>query len=68
MLAHRGYVGHVFFDENTQMFCGEVIHTQDRITFQAANLDDLDVAFARSIRRYTLACYKRGVMPERGLL
>jgi len=35
MLNSKGYIGHVEFDDENELFVGEVINTKDVITFQA---------------------------------
>ena len=34
MLEHKGYIGHISFDDDAEIFHGEVINTRDVITFQ----------------------------------
>ena len=33
MLNYKGYIGHVEFDDEAEIFAGEVINTKDVITF-----------------------------------
>ena len=34
MFKYKGYIGHVIFDEEAEIFHGEVINIKDVITFQ----------------------------------
>jgi predicted HicB family RNase H-like nuclease len=56
MLNYKGYIGHVEFDEEAEIFAGEVINTKDIITFQSDLAHDLKKAFIDSIEDYLAFC------------
>ncbi len=65
MLKYKGYFGHVVFDEEAEIFHGEVINTRDVITFQGTSVSSLKKAFKDSIEDYLEFCEERGEEPER---
>lgn len=56
MLSHKGYVGKVEYDDEAEIFHGDVINTRDVITFQADNAHDLKQAFIESVEDYLDFC------------
>jgi predicted HicB family RNase H-like nuclease len=65
MLKYKDYIGHVEFDDEAEIFHGEVINTRDVITFQGKSARELKKAFAESVEDYLAFCKKRGEEPER---
>jgi predicted HicB family RNase H-like nuclease len=65
VMEYKGYVGKVEFDDDAEMFQGEVIDTRDVITFQGASVADLKKAFRESVEDYLALCQKRGEEPEK---
>jgi len=65
MLNYKGYIGHVEFDEDAEIFYGEVINTKDIITFQGKTVKELKQAFIDSIDDYLDFCTSRGEKPEK---
>ena len=65
MLSYKGYIGHVEFDDENEIFTGEVINTKDVITFQADSAHDLKQAFVDSIDDYLDFCAERNESPEK---
>ncbi len=65
MLKHKDYIGHVEFDEEADIFYGEVINTRDVITFQGSTVKALKQAFRDSVDDYLDFCEERGEEPER---
>ena len=53
------------FDEEAELFHGEVIDTRDVITFQGESVSELKKAFKESIDDYLAFCEARGEKPER---
>ena len=56
MLEYKGYLGHVEFDDEAEVFHGEVINTRDVITFQGTSVDGLHKAFIESVDDYLDFC------------
>jgi predicted HicB family RNase H-like nuclease len=65
MLKYKDYIGHVEFDEEAEIFHGEIINTRDVITFQGDSVAELKQAFKDSIEDYLAFCEERGESPER---
>lgn len=49
MMEYKGYVGKVEFDDEAEVFHGEVLDTRDVITFQGKSVAELKTAFQGSI-------------------
>lgn len=41
MMIYKGYIGHVEFDDEIEIFHGEVINTRDVITFQGSTVVEI---------------------------
>lgn len=64
MMVYKGYLSHVEFDDEANIFLGEVINTRDVITFQGKSVDELRKAFAVSVEDYLAFCAERGEEPD----
>lgn len=65
MLTYKGYIGHVVFDDEVEIFHGEVINTRDVITFQGSTVAEIKKAFKESINDYLEFCKERNEEPEK---
>ncbi|SIQ27562.1 Predicted nuclease of the RNAse H fold, HicB family [Rhizobium sp. RU20A] len=65
VMHHQGYEAVVEFDEEANLFHGEVMNLRDIITFQGRSADELKQAFAESIEDYIALCRERGEEPEK---
>ena len=65
MLTYNGYIGHVVFDAEADIFHGEVINTRDVITFQGTTVAEIKKAFAESVDDYLAFCKERNKEPEK---
>ena len=65
MLKHRGYTGHVEFDDEDGIFHGEVLGLRDVVTFQGKSVEALEQAFRDSVDDYLAFCEERGEEPDR---
>ncbi|TKJ36361.1 MAG: toxin-antitoxin system HicB family antitoxin [Planctomycetes bacterium B3_Pla] len=65
MMQYKGYIGKIEFDEQADIFHGEVINLRDVITFQGKTTRQLKKAFRDSIDDYLDFCAKRGESPEK---
>jgi predicted HicB family RNase H-like nuclease len=65
MLNYKGYVGHVEFDDEAEIFHGEVINTRDVITFQGLTVAEIKQAFTESVDDYLDYCAERGEQPDK---
>jgi predicted HicB family RNase H-like nuclease len=64
-MRYKGYEGSVTFDDEAEVFHGEVINTKDVITFQGSSVKELKKAFKESIDDYLAFCEERGEKPEK---
>jgi len=64
-MEHRGYVAHIQFDDEANLFHGEVINIRDVITFQGESVAELRQAFVDSVEDYLAFCSERGEEPNR---
>lgn len=65
MLTYKDYIGHVVFDDEAEIFHGEVINMKDVVTFQGSTVVELKEAFKASIEDYLAFCAERGEQPDR---
>lgn len=65
MLMYKGYIGQVEFDDEAEIFHGEVINTRDVITFQGSTVAEIKKAFRESVDDYLSFCKKRHEEPEK---
>jgi predicted HicB family RNase H-like nuclease len=65
MMEYKGYVGRVEYDDEAEIFHGEVINTHDVITFQGATVAELKKAFRDSVEDYLAFCAERREEPEK---
>lgn len=67
MLEYKGYIGKVDFDDDAEIFHGEIINLRDVITFQGQSVTELRKAFKDSIDDYLEFCAERNESPEKPL-
>ena len=60
MMEYKGYLSRVEFDDEANIFHGEVINIRDVVTFQGKSVDELRQAFADSVEDYMAFCAERG--------
>ncbi len=65
MMEYKGYIGHVEFDDDADIFHGEVINTRDVITFQGRSVAELKREFETSVDVYLGFCVKHGKEPDK---
>ena len=64
MMAYKGYLAHITFDEQANLLHGEVINIRDVVTFQGQSVDELRQALADSVEDYLAFCAERGEAPD----
>jgi predicted HicB family RNase H-like nuclease len=67
MLEYKGYIGKVEFDDEAELFHGEVINLKDVITFQGRSVSELQKTFKDSVNDYLEFCAERNESPEKPL-
>lgn len=65
MMEYRGYIGKVEFDDEADIFHGEVVNLRDVITFQGDSVQELRRTFQESVDDYLAFCAERGEEPEK---
>ena len=65
MMEYKGYFANVEFDDEANIFHGEVINLRDVITFQGKTVNELRKAFEDSVDDYLEFCAERGEDPEK---
>ena len=65
MMDYKGYIGNVNFDDEANIFHGEVINLRDIVTFQGETVKQLRKAFRDSVDDYLEFCKERGESPEK---
>ena len=63
-MEYKGYLSRVAFDDEANIFHGEVINIRDVITFQGKSVDELRQAFEASVEDYLAFCAERGEEPD----
>ena len=64
-MTYKGYSGSVRFDDEAELFHGEVIGLRDVVTFQGRTVDELKQAFHDSIDDYLEFCESRSEDPDK---
>ncbi len=64
-MHYNGYEAAVEYDEEAEIFHGEVVNLRDVITFQGASVSDLKQALAASVDDYLAFCAERGEKPDK---
>jgi len=65
MMEYKGYLSRIVFDDEANIFHGEVINIRDVITFQGKSVDELCQAFEDSVEDYLAFCAERGEEPDK---
>ena len=65
VMTYKGYEAHVQYDEDAEIFHGEVVNPRDAITFQGSSAGELKQAFADSVEDYLAFCRERGEEPAK---
>ena len=64
-MTYKSYEARIDYDEDAELFHGEVINLRDVITFQGKSVKELKQAFAASIQDYLAYGKDRGEEPEK---
>ena len=65
MMEYKGYFAKVKFDDDDNIFHGEIINLRDVITFEGETVVELKQAFHDSVDDYLEFCSERGEEPEK---
>jgi predicted HicB family RNase H-like nuclease len=64
-MTYNGYQAAIEYDDEAELFHGEVAGLRDVITFQGKSVAELKKAFRESIEDYLAFCRERGEDPEK---
>lgn len=65
MMIYKGYRAAIRFDDEADVFHGEVIGLRDVVTFQGRSVEEVKAAFRESIDDYLDFCASRGEAPDK---
>lgn len=65
MMEYKGYFGTAEFDDEADIFHGEVLLTRGVVTFQGRTVTELKKAFRDSIDDYLEFCKEQNISPEK---
>ena len=65
MIKYKGYTAKIEFDDQVNVFHGEVLNLRDVITFQGRTVEELRNAFHDSVEDYLDFCAHRNEPPEK---
>jgi predicted HicB family RNase H-like nuclease len=65
MMEYKGYGAKVTFDDEAEIFHGEVIAIKDVVTFQGKTAKEVKKAFRESVDDYLSFCKERGEAPDK---
>ncbi len=65
MMKYKGYTAKIEFDDQANVFHGEVLNLRDVITFQGRTVEELRNAFHDSVEDYLDFCAHRNEPPEK---
>jgi predicted HicB family RNase H-like nuclease len=64
-IQYKGYLGKFEYDQDADIFHGEVVNLKDVVTFQGRSIDELKAALADSVEDYFDLCREEGEKPEK---
>ena len=65
MMEYKGYSGIVKFDDEAEIFHGDVLLTKGAVTFQGKTVEELKQSFRESVDEYLSFCAESGIEPEK---
>lgn len=64
MMKYKGYTGKTDYDDEAEIFYGEVIGLRDVVTFKGASVKELQKSFRDSIDDYLAFCKRMNKAPD----
>ncbi len=64
-MKYRGYTARIDFDDRDNIFVGDIVGLNERLTFHGASVDELRGDFEFAVDHYLAACAAAGQKPER---
>ena len=64
-MRYKGYEANIDYDEDAEIFHGEIADLRDVVTFEGRSVSELKQAFSESVEDYLAFCRARGEEPEK---
>ena len=64
MMKYKGYMGKAEYDDDAEIFHGEVIGLRDVVTFRGSSVKELQKSFRESIDNYLAFCQRMNKAPD----
>lgn len=64
MMEYKGFIAVAEYDDEAQIFHGDVINTRDVITLEGESAEELEQAFRDSVDEYLDWCREDGAEPQ----
>src|SRR5215469_11007790 len=64
MMKYKGYAGKAEYDDEAEIFYGEVIGLRDVVTFKGTSVKELQKSFKESIDEYLAFCKRMNKTPD----
>jgi len=64
MMKYKGYSGKAEYDDEAEIFYGEIIGLRDVVTFKGASVKELQRSFRESIDDYLAFCKRMNKAPD----
>jgi len=64
MMEYKGYIGKAEYDDEAEIFYGEVIGIGDIVTFKGLSVKELKKSFKESVDDYLDFCERMGKSPD----
>src|SRR3989442_6379624 len=65
IMEYKGYRGSVRYSAEDRILHGRILGIDDVVSFEGANVDDLEKAFHEAVDDYLALCKKLGRAPDR---
>ena len=64
MMKYKGYTGKAEYDDDAEVFYGEVLGLRDVVTFKGSSVKELQKSFRESIDDYLSFCKRMNKAPD----
>lgn len=65
ILEYKGYTATVEYSAEDRVFFGKIALINDLVTFEAENVNDLEMEFQNSVEEYLKTCEELGKKPQK---
>jgi len=64
MMKYKDYIGNIEYDDEAEVFYGEVIGLRDVVTFRGTSVKELQKSFRESVDEYLAFCKRMNKAPD----